>query len=205
VTPTNVPKRFTTQMYIYFLPTSSTTPLHDKANSDKSNPEDGEGFEPEVAIPTPTTDWNIPLLVSYPHQHGYAWHRKAASSSFRLSFSYCTRPLSISTISAHPPRTAVSPEITYPARSSRQGESDWSTSSSLEIHHGPRSASVPCHRLQGSGGREKTAEACSGLKDLDQSSKPRMQVGEATTKIAYWWTSRRKVRDELRSSAEKRP
>ena len=46
-------------MYIYFLPTSSTTPLHDKANPDTSNPEDGEGFEPEVAIPTPTTDGGL--------------------------------------------------------------------------------------------------------------------------------------------------
>ena len=153
----------------------------------------------------PMAAWNTPLLVFYPHQHGYAWHKKAASSSSRPSSSCCTKPHSISTISAHPPRTVASPEITYPAKSSRQGESDWSTSSSLEIHHGPRSASVPCHRLQGSVGREKTAEACSGLKDLDQSSKPRMRVGEATTKTAYWWTSRRKVRDELRSSAEKRP
>jgi hypothetical protein len=59
VTPTNVPKRFTTQMYIYFLPTSSTTPLHDKASSDKADSEDGEGFEPEVAIPTPTTDGGL--------------------------------------------------------------------------------------------------------------------------------------------------
>ena len=153
----------------------------------------------------PMAAWNTPLLVSYPHQHGYAWHKKAASSSSRPSSSCCTKPPSISTISAHPPRTVASPEITYPAKSSRQGESDWSTSSSLEIHHGLRSASVPCHRLQGSGGREKTAEAYSGWKGLDQSSKPRMRVGEATMKTACWWTSRRKVRDESRSSAEKRP
>jgi hypothetical protein len=153
----------------------------------------------------PMAAWNTPLLVFYPHQHGYAWHKKAASSSSRPSSSCCTKPHSISTISAHPPRTVASPEITYPAKSSRQGESDWSTSSSLEIRYGLRSASVPCHRLQGNGGREKTAEAYSGWKGLDQSSKPRMRVGEATLKTACWWTSRRKVRDELRSSAEQRP
>jgi hypothetical protein len=102
-----------------------------------------------------TAAWNTQLLVSYPHQHGYASHRKAESSSFHPSSSCCTKPLSISTVSAHLLRTVVSPEITYLARSSRQGESDWSTSSSLEIHHGLRSASVPRHRLQESEGREK--------------------------------------------------
>ncbi|WPH01676.1 Hypothetical protein R9X50_00452700 [Acrodontium crateriforme] len=46
VTPTNVPKRFTTQMYLYFLPTLSSTPLSgDQANN-----------EEEVRIPVPTTD-----------------------------------------------------------------------------------------------------------------------------------------------------
>ena len=58
VTPTNVPRRFTTQMYIYFLPTSSATPLTPQGQ-DATNPEDGEGFEPEVAIPTPTTDGGL--------------------------------------------------------------------------------------------------------------------------------------------------
>ncbi|EME83677.1 uncharacterized protein MYCFIDRAFT_47198 [Pseudocercospora fijiensis CIRAD86] len=44
VTPTNVPKRFTTQMYLYFLPTlSSSTPI--SADS-----------EAEVRVPSPTTD-----------------------------------------------------------------------------------------------------------------------------------------------------
>ncbi|CZT22115.1 related to NUDIX family hydrolase [Ramularia collo-cygni] len=46
ITPTNVPKRFTTQMYIYFLPTSSDTPLQG-------------GSEDEVKIPTPTTDGGL--------------------------------------------------------------------------------------------------------------------------------------------------
>ncbi|EME46913.1 hypothetical protein DOTSEDRAFT_125442 [Dothistroma septosporum NZE10] len=44
VTPTNVPKRFTTQMYLYFLPTLGGTKL--------SEGEEGE----EVEIPSPTTD-----------------------------------------------------------------------------------------------------------------------------------------------------
>nr|POE62791.1 putative nudix hydrolase 7 [Quercus suber] len=50
VTPTNVPRRFTTQMYLYFLPTSGgeatagTTPLGD------------QDAEAEVVIPPPTTD-----------------------------------------------------------------------------------------------------------------------------------------------------
>lgn len=47
VTPTNVPKRFTTQMYLYFLPTLSTPPLGDQAQHDS---------EAEVTIPDPTTD-----------------------------------------------------------------------------------------------------------------------------------------------------
>lgn len=45
VTPTNVPKRFTTQMYLYFLPTLSSTPLSEGASS-----------EEEINIPLPTTD-----------------------------------------------------------------------------------------------------------------------------------------------------
>ena len=58
VTPTNVPKRFTTQMYIYFLPTSSATPLSSSAG-DQTNAANGVDFEPEVSIPTPTTDGGL--------------------------------------------------------------------------------------------------------------------------------------------------
>ena len=50
VTPTNVPKRFTTQMYIYFLPTSATSPLSEDAQADS---------EEEIKIPTPTTDGGL--------------------------------------------------------------------------------------------------------------------------------------------------
>ncbi|SMR43441.1 unnamed protein product [Zymoseptoria tritici ST99CH_3D1] len=50
VTPTNVPKRFTTQMYLYFLPTQSTTPL---------GAEGKEQEEEEVRIPVPTTDGGL--------------------------------------------------------------------------------------------------------------------------------------------------
>ncbi|KAH9838920.1 NUDIX domain [Teratosphaeria destructans] len=50
VTPTNVPKRFTTQMYLYFLPTLSSTPLSEAARDDS---------EAEVQIPVPTTDGGL--------------------------------------------------------------------------------------------------------------------------------------------------
>ena len=50
VTPTNVPKRFTTQMYLYFLPTMSST-------SFKESSQDNE--EEEVKIPLPTTDGGL--------------------------------------------------------------------------------------------------------------------------------------------------
>lgn len=47
ITPTNVPKRFSTQMYLYFLPTlSSSTPIS----------EGQQDSEAEVSIPRPTTD-----------------------------------------------------------------------------------------------------------------------------------------------------
>ncbi|KAF2168568.1 hypothetical protein M409DRAFT_65489 [Zasmidium cellare ATCC 36951] len=49
VTPTNNPKRFTTQMYLYFLPTLSSTPLKEGSGE----PDDSEA---EVDIPAPTTD-----------------------------------------------------------------------------------------------------------------------------------------------------
>ncbi|EMC99718.1 hypothetical protein BAUCODRAFT_54960, partial [Baudoinia panamericana UAMH 10762] len=54
VTPTNVPKRFTTQMYLYFLPTLTATPLSDSSSADG----DGEGEE-GVRIPVPTTDGGL--------------------------------------------------------------------------------------------------------------------------------------------------
>ncbi|KAK5165850.1 uncharacterized protein LTR77_008773 [Saxophila tyrrhenica] len=50
VTPTNVPKRFTTQMYLYFLPTLSSTPLADSAKADS---------EEEFKVPVPTTDGGL--------------------------------------------------------------------------------------------------------------------------------------------------
>ena len=50
VTPTNVPRRFTTQMYLYFLPTFASTPLSDADPSDD---------EAEVKIPVPTTDGGL--------------------------------------------------------------------------------------------------------------------------------------------------
>ncbi|TKA31619.1 hypothetical protein B0A50_01696 [Salinomyces thailandicus] len=51
VTPTNVPKRFTTQMYLYFLPTLNPAPLGGAAASGDS--------EAEVQIPAPTTDGGL--------------------------------------------------------------------------------------------------------------------------------------------------
>jgi hypothetical protein len=42
-------------MYIYFLPTSSTTPL----SGAQSSTANGEEFEAEVSIPTPTTDGGL--------------------------------------------------------------------------------------------------------------------------------------------------
>ncbi|GAB7365125.1 hypothetical protein MBLNU230_g6214t1 [Neophaeotheca triangularis] len=49
VTPTNVPKRFTTQMYLYFLPTLAPMPLSGS----------GEDSEQETTIPTPTHDGGV--------------------------------------------------------------------------------------------------------------------------------------------------
>jgi len=53
VTPTNLPRRFTTQMYLYFLPTSSSTPLGGAAGSEQQDE------EAEVKIPVPTTDGGL--------------------------------------------------------------------------------------------------------------------------------------------------
>lgn len=50
ITPTNVPKRFTTQMYIYFLPTLAATPLSEAEQAQS---------EEEVKIPLPTTDGGL--------------------------------------------------------------------------------------------------------------------------------------------------
>ena len=54
VTPTNVPKRFTTQMYLYFLPTLSTPPTLPGVSQEESVDE-----EAEVQIPAPTTDGGL--------------------------------------------------------------------------------------------------------------------------------------------------
>lgn len=54
VTPTNIPKRFTTQMYIYMLPLS-----HDKSSTlhgSKTGETDQEDENTEVVIPDPTHD-----------------------------------------------------------------------------------------------------------------------------------------------------
>lgn len=50
VTPTNVPKRFTTQMYLYFMPTMSSSPLSEATQQNSEN---------EVQIPVPTTDGGL--------------------------------------------------------------------------------------------------------------------------------------------------
>ena len=53
ITPTNVTKRFTTQMYLYFLPTLATTPLSESAEASE------EDSEVEIKIPMPTTDGGL--------------------------------------------------------------------------------------------------------------------------------------------------
>ncbi|KAH0387356.1 hypothetical protein KCU92_g1735, partial [Aureobasidium melanogenum] len=53
ITPTNLPKRFTTQMYIYLLPLSNTPK---NLPSSSSNAEEDE---PEVMIPVPTHDGGL--------------------------------------------------------------------------------------------------------------------------------------------------
>ncbi|KAF2638821.1 hypothetical protein P280DRAFT_404134 [Massarina eburnea CBS 473.64] len=62
VTPPNVPKRFSTQMYIYFLPIGSTSPTKHAASSSSQTstpPESGLGEEDEIVIPNPTHDGGI--------------------------------------------------------------------------------------------------------------------------------------------------
>jgi 8-oxo-dGTP pyrophosphatase MutT (NUDIX family) len=58
VTPPNVPKRFTTQMYIYFLPLGSTSPTK-KAAPTGTPPGAGIEEEDEIVIPNPTHDGGI--------------------------------------------------------------------------------------------------------------------------------------------------
>lgn len=61
VTPPNVPKRFTTQMYIYFLPLGSVSPTKAKGDggSTKTPPASGLAEEDEIVIPNPTHDGGI--------------------------------------------------------------------------------------------------------------------------------------------------
>jgi 8-oxo-dGTP pyrophosphatase MutT (NUDIX family) len=58
VTPPNVPKRFSTQMYIYFLPLSSVSPARHTAPKD-TPPSSGLEEEHEIVIPNPTHDGGI--------------------------------------------------------------------------------------------------------------------------------------------------
>jgi hypothetical protein len=58
VTPPNVPKRFSTQMYIYFLPLGSVSPTK-KAAPTGTPPNSGLEEEDEIVIPNPTHDGGI--------------------------------------------------------------------------------------------------------------------------------------------------
>ncbi|EAT91917.1 hypothetical protein SNOG_00422 [Parastagonospora nodorum SN15] len=58
ITPPNVPKRFSTQMYIYFLPLGSTSPTK-KAAPTGTPPGSGLEEEDEIVIPNPTHDGGI--------------------------------------------------------------------------------------------------------------------------------------------------
>ncbi|KAI4952012.1 hypothetical protein J4E91_003474 [Alternaria rosae] len=58
VTPPNVPKRFTTQMYIYFLPLGSVSPTKHAAPKG-TPPSAGLEEEDEIVIPKPTHDGGI--------------------------------------------------------------------------------------------------------------------------------------------------
>ncbi|GAB7344612.1 hypothetical protein MBLNU457_3101t1 [Dothideomycetes sp. NU457] len=55
VTPTNVPKRFTTQMYVYMLPLSNSAQNLPSAST-TTDDSDAEDEGPEVVIPNPTSD-----------------------------------------------------------------------------------------------------------------------------------------------------
>jgi 8-oxo-dGTP pyrophosphatase MutT (NUDIX family) len=58
ITPPNVPKRFSTQMYIYFLPLGSVSPTK-KASPTGTPPNSGLEEEDELVIPKPTHDGGI--------------------------------------------------------------------------------------------------------------------------------------------------
>ncbi|KAF1364283.1 hypothetical protein EJ07DRAFT_151576 [Lizonia empirigonia] len=58
ITPPNVPKRFSTQMYIYFLPINSTSPTKKTAPAG-TPPGSGVEEEDELVIPNPTHDGGI--------------------------------------------------------------------------------------------------------------------------------------------------
>ncbi|KAH7092424.1 hypothetical protein FB567DRAFT_435087 [Paraphoma chrysanthemicola] len=58
ITPPNVPKRFSTQMYIYFLPLGSVSPTK-KAAATSTPPGAGLAEEDEIVIPNPTHDGGI--------------------------------------------------------------------------------------------------------------------------------------------------
>lgn len=58
ITPPNVPKRFSTQMYIYFLPLGSVSPTKHAAPSG-TPPSSGLEEEDEIVIPNPTHDGGI--------------------------------------------------------------------------------------------------------------------------------------------------
>jgi 8-oxo-dGTP pyrophosphatase MutT (NUDIX family) len=58
ITPPNVPKRFSTQMYIYFLPLNSVSPTK-KAALTGTPPGSGVEEEDEIVIPNPTHDGGI--------------------------------------------------------------------------------------------------------------------------------------------------
>lgn len=58
VTPPNVPRRFTTQMYLYFLPTLATVPPFEGAEGASGNANSAEESA-EARIPVPTTDGGI--------------------------------------------------------------------------------------------------------------------------------------------------
>ncbi|KAF1846291.1 uncharacterized protein K460DRAFT_281749 [Cucurbitaria berberidis CBS 394.84] len=60
VTPPNVPKRFSTQMYMYFLPLGSTSPTrHATTSAPKDTPPSSELEQDEIVIPNPTHDGGI--------------------------------------------------------------------------------------------------------------------------------------------------
>jgi len=60
ITPPTVPKRFSTQMYLYFLPLGSTSPTkRASASSTKTPPNAGLDGEDDIVIPNPTHDGGI--------------------------------------------------------------------------------------------------------------------------------------------------